>query len=903
MLTSILLIVVIILGALLTQTRRRLAELDRDVRALQARFGEVAGTPGVAGGAPPKGAKKAKPQRAAALETEMETLAGKPAAREIEKSGAAPVPQPDAAEKAPSRPRFGGAEGLEQTIGSRWAIWVGGLAFALGGLFLVRYSIERGMFSPSVRLVLASLAGIAALVAGEFVRRSDLKLSLGGDRAAPVPAILTAAGAAILFGVIYAAHGLYGFIGPATAFVLLGLVSVATIAASLVHGNILAGLGLVGSYATPLLVSAQSPSPWSLFSYLSLVLVATALLARLRDTIWMMIAAVVGIGAWLVVDARFSPTPDHYAALVAVVAITGSLAAIWLRGRGDVHGLPDRLRSPLGWPVIAGVVAIVLTGLVVIRFSDMDAPPARHALFAMMALLLALAAWRKLGASAVPGAVLLAMATLVEMALFGLETAGLVIAEPDRIVAAGGEGLAEAVFVPYAAAVGVLFAAVGVAMAWINVRDRATSLLWASAAAIAPLAGYGAAVGRYANLEIDYVYGPAGLAFAAIMAAAGLVIARREQPESRMTGASATLLAAASVHFGIAIHLLSTPAWTGIIFALVALALVLAALRGIHPVLPWLAVASGAVVFVRFAIDPAVTGAAPLSATPVFNWLLAGYGIPAAAFIASAWLLGRNGGGGAPRRVMEAFAIIATLAGLAILARHWIHGGVLEPGMPTTLGEQTVYTVLSLGASLALIRLDDAAPSPVFRLGSMIVGYGGLAVAAFNHFFWLNPLWSGENTGSNPVFNIIMVGYLLPALLAGLVWWYARSRRPWHYVTALAAYGGLSLFAWVSLTVRRFWQGPYISAWKEMPPGETYTYSAVWLVIGIGLLIVGMRTRSRTIRAISGAVVVVTVVKVFLVDMAQLEGVLRAMSFMGLGVSLMGIGLFYQRVLARSAET
>ena len=44
----------------------------------------------------------------------------------------------------------------------------------------------------------------------------------------------------------------------------------------------------------------------------------------------------------------------------------------------------------------------------------------------------------------------------------------------------------------------------------------------------------------------------------------------------------------------------------------------------------------------------------------------------------------------------------------------------------------------------------------------------------------------------------------------------------------------------------------------------------------------------------------VAVAKVFLFDMSELEGVLRALSFIGLGVVLIGIGLFYQRMLTRA---
>jgi uncharacterized membrane protein len=40
-----------------------------------------------------------------------------------------------------------------------------------------------------------------------------------------------------------------------------------------------------------------------------------------------------------------------------------------------------------------------------------------------------------------------------------------------------------------------------------------------------------------------------------------------------------------------------------------------------------------------------------------------------------------------------------------------------------------------------------------------------------------------------------------------------------------------------------------------------------------------------------------TVLKVFLIDLAGLEGVLRALSFLGLGAALIGIGLVYQKLV------
>ena len=41
------------------------------------------------------------------------------------------------------------------------------------------------------------------------------------------------------------------------------------------------------------------------------------------------------------------------------------------------------------------------------------------------------------------------------------------------------------------------------------------------------------------------------------------------------------------------------------------------------------------------------------------------------------------------------------------------------------------------------------------------------------------------------------------------------------------------------------------------------------------------------------------VLKVFIVDLSNLEGIMRAFSFIGLGLTLIGIALVYQRLLAR----
>ncbi|MCY1705571.1 DUF2339 domain-containing protein [Pannonibacter sp. SL95] len=105
----------------------------------------------------------------------------------------------------------------------------------------------------------------------------------------------------------------------------------------------------------------------------------------------------------------------------------------------------------------------------------------------------------------------------------------------------------------------------------------------------------------------------------------------------------------------------------------------------------------------------------------------------------------------------------------------------------------------------------------------------------------------------------------------------------------------------VNLTIRNAFSPVILDA---APVGEleTYVYSIVWLLIGVALLGLGFLRASLLLRQISGVVIAAVVLKVFLIDMASLEGVMRALSFVGLGLTLMGIGVVYQRLVLRQPK-
>src|SRR6201999_40700 len=80
---------------------------------------------------------------------------------------------------------------------------------------------------------------------------------------------------------------------------------------------------------------------------------------------------------------------------------------------------------------------------------------------------------------------------------------------------------------------------------------------------------------------------------------------------------------------------------------------------------------------------------------------------------------------------------------------------------------------------------------------------------------------------------------------------------------------------------------------------EQYTYSIAWLAFGVLLLGIGILVNSQRARLASAIVIALTIGKVFLIDLSTLTGAYRALSFMGLGLVLVAIGWFYQKVLFR----
>ncbi|MER9472462.1 DUF2339 domain-containing protein [Mesorhizobium sp. M0520] len=890
------LVAIIALFVIISRQQSRIGLIERELGALRSLV--LSGTPALPPQAKEPAANDSKPADAAiplAAAADM-AVSPRPAAVVSATDADAATTAPSAPEAAPPATAAKAARqsDVETALGTRWAVWVGGIALALGGLFLIRYTIEAGIFGPRVRLVMAAALGLVLVASGEFIRRTGFRVPVQGAAGAYIPAILTAAGAFILFGTVYAAYSIYGFIGPTLAFTLLGAIGVATIAASLVHGQALAGVGLLGAMVTPLLVASQAPNPWALFGYLAIVLAATGVIARIRDWRLLMAAAFVATGIWTIFYMTDAPGANLAVILFIDVVTLAVLAFVWLGRRDEaVAG------SGFDWPSIAPGFFVGLSALAL--FVDPAFAAIRGALpgAALVAALVAVALYRPRALALLHAAGLATV--LVYLGIIPPTT----IASDFSGGALGVDGMpvvaSDALMLRVGIALGLVFIGAGF---WAARRFAASGWLraaaWAAWSAVAPLVILLALWSTFGNLDRDLAYAAVAAVLVGVFVAGSEWIARGEAPP--LTGGTAVsfALGGAAIAGLLMLHMAFGSGWTTILLGAAAVVPALATRWRSYPVLGWISVGVVIAVLGRAVFDPTIVGAEFLSKTPVFNWLLLGYGVPALAFGFAAWQLARTTNG-RPRLAMEAGAALFALLTVAMLVRHAMHGGVIDTAA-ATLAEQAIYTLIAIGGGAILVAIDMRSPSSVLRYGSIAAGVVSVAFIVLQHFLALNPLLTDESTGSIPVFNLLLLAYLLPAVATGALALYTRDKRPKWYAAMLAVVAAVLAFAYATLSVRRLFKGEFIGLWSGLGQLETYTYSALWLVIGVVLLTAGVWLRSQVLRIASAALISVAVLKVFVFDMSELEGVLRALSFIGLGAVLIGIGLFYQRLLTRAAR-
>nr|WP_255726455.1 DUF2339 domain-containing protein [Microvirga sp. ACRRW] len=802
----------------------------------------------------------------------------------------ASVPAIPAAAAQPVPPR----QGFEEKLGSRWAVWVGGVALALGGIFLVRYSIEQNLLTPQTRIVLGILFALALIGAGEWMRRRESRFDLPGIPSAHVPSVLTAAGTCTAFASAYAAYALYGLVGPGLTFVLLGLIAVLAMVAATLHGPMLAALGLVGAIGSPFLVSSDSPQPWALVIYLTFVVLPAFGVARLRLWRWLALAASTGALLWtmpifLIDEENMLPAMVH-------LVLQAGLASFFLAVDPYRHVPDDEARTDKAASVV--LLAFAFAGIAVT--SSVATADGRPLFVAAMALVLLGAGLRIANVSTAAAS----SAALAAGALLVWPLATDIGDTPENLFFQSGDVFAVRphalnTYLALAAILPLLIASASLLRLARSRGLRLSVAAWyAGAASVGPLLALIAAYWRVTEFErsLSFAIVASALALAFVLATQWLMrLGRTEEDSAIRLGLGAVASAAlGAVALGLTFAL--EKGMLTVAFALAALGTAWVAHRIAIPALRYAVGAIGLIVLGRLIWDPTIVGSDP--GPVIFNWLLWGYGVPAIAFWLASRILERSGRDRIVQ-LTESLAIVFSAFLVFFEIRHALHAGY-PLAADFSLLEAGLLATQSLIFAILLTRLDTHRADPVYRWGSLIFKALSFGLSAIALLVVENPLLTNDEIAGGVLFNSLILAYLLPSILAGFLAYAERDVRPSYYALASATLSLVLQWAYVALEIRRIFQGPHLGFfWRGFTQGEQWSYSIALLLIGIALLGFGILRDNRFARIASAVYLVLAVLKVFILDLSNLEGVMRALSFIGLGLVLIGIGLVYQRFLVR----
>jgi len=869
--------------------RRRLDELGAELAELRR---QLAGAPPVEETPPEVPSAEETPS---ATPDAAEAPSEEPAEESAEEEIAPPPSPPPSPLPSPSPAAPPHGRGLEQWLTSRGLIWLGGVILALAGLFLAKYTYDRGWLAlgPWGRVIAGFAFGLALTVAGEWLRRRPLQRAIAAIGPNYLPPALTAAGLASAFGSLYAAHALYGLLPPLLAFVLLALVAFAAFGLAILQGPFIAVLALLGGFATPLLVTTPEPSAWGLFAYLLALSAAALAVTRYMACWWLAWGTLVGAALWPLLWFAVAWSPQDSPALaVYLVLLAGLFLAVRYRVTEEAAESfwPQAAPERIAW---AGALATAMLTFILVRMDGYD-PVSLIALFLVVCLYLA-AGWRESVFEGLAAAA--ALLTLAVVAAWHLPA----IADWPQFTheyrGTGYGGMLGPVVPPQLSAfvmVSLVFGALFAAVGFLALPGARRPAVWAGISAGVPVLLLAVAYWRVTGLGIDLAWSAAALGVAAAEIAAAAQIRRR--PPRGEASADDLLLG---------IYALGGVAALGLAFAMslqqawltVALSLLLPAtawistrlrLTSLQPV----AVAVAGVVLVRLVANYNVLHY-PLGSLPGFSWILYGYGVPALAFWWAARQFRRRADDGLVL-LLEGGALVLAWLLVTLEIRSLVAGDL---GSRTyDLAEQSLQTVAWLAMAYGCLRAYRRNGRAVLLWGwRLLAGLAALHSALFQ-LLLSNPLWSGTPVGSWPIFNLLALAFLLPA---GFALAFARElRRDGQRKLAMAAavYALLLIFTWLSLEVRRAFHGPVLGIGAS-GEGELLTYSLVWLAYAWALLGLGLRTGIASLRYAALAVLAVATVKVLAVDWAALEGLPRFADFAALGFSLLGIPFLYQKLV------
>ncbi|CAH1530668.1 conserved membrane hypothetical protein [Vibrio rotiferianus] len=768
------------------------------------------------------------------------------------------------------------ANKLLTNIQENWLIWVGALAMLIGGGYLVQVIGSHIEFSPIMRVTIAFSISLATVIAGEWFHHREQKFPDRAKRAKGftyAPAAITGTGLTGIYCTVIFAFVFYQLLSPSASLVILAGAAFSSLALSLRQGPLMAVLGLIGGYSAPLWIGGAEPNYYLLAGYITAISVAATLLMQKIQHAWISPSITVPHILWMLLLIESMPIEQLFSWLAIFLSLSLYLLFAvprmgWMLKPRYRHCQGKWTHSPTG--IALAITLLVLSALA--RMSSVDTAEMIY-FYAFFTGMIWLPAIRKtwslrvyLPSILVPSTAIMLLSIALESIYMAEGQTPVLVALSINIVLIALRTLLQTLSGDRSQLTGILFLVLAPSMTLIT-------LLYTYEFMSRHVLGW-----TLFTAVIAVYYAVLGQRFKALALACSAIMH--------------------AIIAGTAFVWLNDTWLTTAISIQVAVMALQTQVNLFRPASWAVKVAMGTLV-VRLTLLPFIPEWQPVNAGH-WAWVLISY---------------------LPSLVILAYARAVLHRSDTELA-NWFEGAFLHVFLMAVF-TQTNYWLTGQYGYLGYIDFTSAI---VFANQALVMGlvYSYRSqfaqqlervYQAYSYLLWgafvvlmmlLNSLESplmvnNVSAESMPVFNMLSLGWLMPAIVLLVTtykhWNTLQIPRP-----IVASFGLILAAAWLAMSIRQFWQP--ISMTLAQPTGmaELFTYSIAGLIVGGLLTWVGATRKAITIQRIGLAVLACVALKVFLWDVRSLDGFWRAISFLGLGASLIGLGWLFQKLHRSIAE-
>nr|WP_154204179.1 DUF2339 domain-containing protein [Vibrio alginolyticus] len=760
-------------------------------------------------------------------------------------------------------------QSLLSNIQENWLVWVGALAMLIGGGYLVQVIGSHIQFSPFMRVSFAFVISLLMVLVGEWFHRKEQQNPQRAARAQGftyVPAAVTGTGLTGIYCTVIFAFVVYQMLTPSISLIILASAAFFSLALSLRQGPLMAVLGLIGGYTAPLWIGGNEPNYFLLAGYICAISFAATLLMQKVRRAWITPSIAIPHVIWMLLLIESVPTERLFSWLAIYLSIT--LYLIFAVPRMGWMLNPRFRHYQSKWtnsPTATALATALLTFSAVTRMPELNTLQMAYCYTLLVAIIWLPAlrtGWslRVFLPSIFVSATALIVLTIAFDALYMLEREA-----------------------------SILFA-LAVSIALIGYRTYCQSLSDRSQLSGLLLLVLAPAMSLITLLYVDeFMQGYLWYwtTFCALMATYYVVLGQRAR--------SLALECSAVMHaliVGIAFVWLSDTWLTTAISIQVAI-MALQAQVGLFRPASWAIKVAMGILVIRLTLLPFIPEWQPVEAGH-WAWVLVSY---------------------LPSLFILSYAR-STLKQVDRELTNWFEGAFLHVFL-MALFTQTNYWLTGQYGYLGHIDFTSAA---VFANQALVMGlvysyrsqfaqrlsriyeiYSYLLWCAFAILIILlntaeSPLVT-DNVSAQalPIFNMLSIGWLLPACIL-LIATFKRWNTLQVHRFAIASLGFLLAAIWLGMSIRQFWQTTSMMLYQPTSMAELFSYSVAGLLVGGLLTWRGVTQQGLMMQRVGLVVLACVALKVFLWDVSSLDGFWRAISFLGLGASLIALGWLFQKL-------